>query len=72
MQVYPKANFNKTSYHGTSSSIVQFRNTKDHGEDFLPTPFTDKVTKESKKLAPLPSEYTSVKNVYPAKYNTEL
>ena len=26
----------------------------------------------SKKLAPLLSEYTSVKNVYPAKFNTEL
>ena len=70
--VNPKANFNKSSYHGTSSSIVQFRNTKDDGEDFPPIPFTDKATKESKKLAPLPSEYTSVKNVYSAKLNTEL
>ena len=66
-----KASFNKSSYNGTSSSIVQFRNTKDDGEYFPPTPFTDKVTKESKKLAPLPSEYTSVKHVYPAKFNTE-
>ena len=67
-----KANFNKSSYHGTSSSIAQSRNTQDDGKDFAPTPFTDKVTKESKKLAPLPSEYTSVKNVYPAKFNAEL
>ena len=72
IDVNPKANFNKLSYHGTSSSIVQFRNTKDDGEDFPPTRFTDKVTKESNKLALLPSEYTSVKNVYPAKFNTEL
>ena len=72
IDVNPKANFNKSSYHGTSSSTVQFRNAKDDGEDFPPTAFTDKVTKESKKLAPLPSEYTSVKNVYPAKFNTEL
>ena len=72
IDVNPKANFNKWSYHGTSSSIVQFRSTKEDGDDFPPTPFTDKVTKESKKLAPLPSEYTSVKNVYPAKFNTEL
>ena len=72
IEVNPKANFNKSSYHGTSSSIVQFRNTKDDGKDFPSTPFTDKITKESKKLAPLPSEYTSVKNVYPAKFNTEL
>ena len=72
IDVNPKANFNKSSNHGTSSSIVQFRNTKDDGEDFPPTPFTDKIIKESKKLAPLPSEYTSVKNVYPPKFNTEL
>ena len=72
IDVNPTANFSKSSYHGTSSSIVQFRSTKNDGEDFSPTPFTDKVTKKSKKLAPLPSEYTSVKNLYPAKFNTEL
>ena len=72
IDVNPKANFNKSSYHGTSSSIVQSCNTKDDDEDFPPTPFTDKVTKESEKPSPLPFEYTSVKNIYPAKFNTEL
>ena len=72
IDVNPKANFNKSSCHGTSSSIVQFRNTKGNGEDFPPAPFTDMATIGSKKLAPLLSEYTSVKNVYPAKFNTEL
>ena len=72
IDVNPKANFNKSSYHGTSSSIIQFRQSKDDGEEFPPAQFPEKVNRESKKLAPLPSEYTSVKNVYPAKFNTEL
>ena len=72
IDVNPKANFNKSSYHGTSSSVVQFRHTKDDGEKFPPTQFPEKVSRESKKLAPLPSDYTSVTNVYPAKFNTDL
>ena len=30
------------------------------------------MNSESKKLAPLPSDYTSVKNIYPANFNSEL
>jgi len=63
IDVNPKANFNKSSYHGTSSSIIQFRN------DFLNVPFSNSVTYEH---APLPSEYTSVKKIYPVKFYSDL
>ena len=72
IDVNPKANFNKSSYHGTSSSLIQFRHNADQGEEFPPAQCPEKVNSESKKLAPLPSDYTSVKKVYPAKFNTEL
>ena len=72
IDVNPKANFNKSSYHGTSSSIVQFRTTEDEGEEFPSIQFVGNITKESKKLAPLPPEYTCVKDVYPAKFKTDL
>ena len=42
IDVNPKANFNKSSYHGTSSSIVQFRHTADDGEEFSPVQFPEK------------------------------
>ena len=60
------------SYHGTSSSMVQFLHNRDDGEQFPPAQFPDQVNRESKKLAPLPSDYTSVKNVHPKKFSTEL
>ena len=72
IDVNPKANFNKPSYHGTSSSIIQFRNDKEEGTNFLNVPFSNSVTYESKKLAPLPSEYTSVKKMYPVKFDSDL
>ena len=72
IDVNPKANFNKSSYHGTSSSCIQFRHNADQGEEFPPAQFPERLNRESKKLAPLPSDYTSVKNVYPAKFKTEL
>lgn len=58
-------NFNKSSYHGTSSSMIQFRTTKDEGEEFPPIPSTGKTSQDSKKLTPLPGEYTPVKDLYP-------
>ena len=72
IDVNPKANFNKSSYHGTSSSLIQFRHNADQGEEFPPAQFPEKVNSESKKLAPLAPDYTSVKKVYPAKFNSEL
>ena len=72
IDVNPKANFNKSSYHGTSSSIVQFRTSVDDGKEFPQIAFNNKVSIETKKLAPLPADYASVKDVYPAKFKTEL
>ena len=62
IDVNPKANFVKSSYHGTSSSMIQFPTHEEKGEDFPNNTLEQKVS-GSKKLKPLPSEYT-VKNLY--------
>ena len=72
IDVNPKANFNTSSYHGTSSSVIQFRQNIKDGEEFPLTQFPETVNRESKKLAPLPCEYTNVKNIHPIKFTTEL
>ena len=45
----PKANFNKSSYHGTSSSMIQIRATNDEGQEFPPIPSTGNISQDSKK-----------------------
>ena len=72
IDVNPKANFNKSSYHGTSSSVIQFRQNVNQREEFPLTKYPEKGHRESKKLVPLPSDYISVKKAYLAKFNTEL
>ena len=72
IDVNPKANFNKSSYHGTSSSIIQFRATNDEGQEFPPIPSTGNTSQDSKKLIRLPAEHTSVKDLYPAQFKNEL
>ena len=66
IDVNPKANFAKSSYHGTSSSMIQFVTNEEMGEDFPCSSFTNK-TSRCKKLVPLPPEYTSVENLYDTK-----
>ena len=66
IDVNPKANFAKSSYHGTSSSMIQFVTNEEKGEDFPCSSFTNK-TSRCKKLVPLPPEYTSVENLYDTK-----
>ena len=57
IDVNPKANFNKSSYHGTSSSIIQFRaindvyysvssNQSDEGQEFAPVPSTGNISQD--------------------------
>ena len=72
IDVNPKANFNKSSYHGTSSCMIPFRATNDEGQEFPPIPSTGNISQDSKKLVPLPAEYTSVKDLYPAQFKNEL
>ena len=72
IDVNPKANFVKSSYHGTSSSMIQFPTHKENGEDFPNSTLEQKVS-GSKKLKPLPSEYTTVENLYiPRSKSTKL
>ena len=66
IDVNPKANFAKSSYHGTSSSMIQFVTKNESGIDFPNVPFENQTTK-SKKLTPLPPEYTTVENSYDAR-----
>ena len=68
--VNPKTNFARMSYHGTSSSIIQFVTDEDEGEDFPHSEFSNKVSSGSKKLMPLPAEYTKVQNLYSARSNS--
>ena len=44
----PKANFNKSSYHGTSSSVIQCRATNDEGQEFPPIPSTGNISQDKK------------------------
>ena len=46
IDVNPKANFNKSSYLGTSSSIIQFRATNDEGQEFPPIPSTGNTSQD--------------------------
>ena len=62
IDVNPKANFAKSSYHGTSSSMIQFVTNEERGEDFPQVKFGANKS-GSKKLLPLQSEYTTVENV---------
>ena len=50
VDVNPKANFAKSSYHGTSSSMIQFVTKEEKGEDIPHDKFDSKVTPGSKKL----------------------
>ena len=59
MDVNPKANFAKSSYHGTSSSMIQFVTKEEKGEDIPHNKFDSKVAPGSKKLMPLPPEYST-------------
>ena len=46
IDVNPKANFNKSSYYGTSSSMIQFRTTNDEGQKFPPILSTGNISQD--------------------------
>ena len=69
IDVNPKANFNKSSYHGTSSSIIQFRATNQMKvKNLLQSHLQAISLKIKKKMVSLPAEYTSVKDLYLAQF----
>ena len=72
IDVNPKANFNKSSYHGTSSSMIQFPMNKADGEVFSPITSAGNISHDSKKLMPLPVEYTTPRLLHPVKFKSEL
>ena len=72
VDVNPKANFVKSSYHGTSSSMIQFVTDTEKGEPFPHNEFKDNITSKSKKLMPLPPEYTTVENKYTTNKSKQL
>ena len=61
VDVNPKTDFARMSYHGTSSSLIQFVTDEREGLDF---PYSKISSSGSKKLLPLPAEYTKVENLY--------
>ena len=68
-----KSNFIQWHYHGTSRSLIQFRT---HSEDGTPFELVDisqpvRSSVKSKKLSPLPSEYTTVKDQFRSRSKTE-
>ena len=46
IDVNPKANCNKSSYYGTSSSIIQFRGTNDEGQEFPSIPSAGNISQD--------------------------
>ena len=71
IDVNPKANFSKSSYHGTTSPIIQFQANNDEREEFPPISSAGNISQDSKKLVPLPAEHTSVKDLYPSQFKNE-
>ena len=47
VDVNPKANLNKSSYHGTSLSMTQFRSNNDEGQEFPPIPSPGNISQDS-------------------------
>ena len=68
-----KSNFIQWHYHGTSRSLIQFRSHGVEGEPFSKVDISQPVrtSKKSKKLSPLPTEYTTVKDQFRKRGTTE-
>ena len=62
----PKSNFIQFYYHGTSCSMIQFKSNENEWTPFQIVDISKVVesSKKSKKLSPLPSEYTSEKDLF--------
>ena len=66
IDVNSKANFNKSSYDGTISSMIQLEATNNEGKKINTIPSIGNISQDKKKLVLLPAEYTLVKDLYPA------
>ena len=68
-----KSNFVQWHYHGTSRSLIQFRTQDDDGTPFPLVDISQAVRSsgKSKKLSPLPPEYTTVKDQFFSRGKTE-
>ena len=68
-----KSNFIQWHYHETSFSMIQFKTNKNEGTLFQKVDISKAVqsSNKSKKLSPLPSEYTTVKQLFRDKTKNE-
>ena len=60
------SHFIQWHYHGTSRSMIQFKTNENEGTPFQKVDISKAVqsSNKSKKLSPLPSEYTAVKDLF--------
>ena len=61
-----KSTFIQCHYHGTSRSMIQFKINDNEGAPFQKDDISKAVqsSNKSKTLSPLPSEYTTVKDLF--------
>ena len=66
IELSSKSNFIPWHYHGTSRSMIQFKTNENEGTPFQKVDISKAVqsSNKSKKLSPLPSEYTTVKDLF--------
>ena len=69
-----KSNFIRWHYHGTSRSMIQFKSNENEGTPFQKVDISKAVQSfnKSKKLSPLPSEYTTVKDLFRDRTKNEI
>ena len=69
-----KSNFIRWHYHGTSRSMIQFKSNENEGTPFQKVDISKVVRSfnKSKKLSPLPSEYTTVKDLFRDRTKNEI
>ena len=69
-----KSNFIRWHYHGTSRPMIQFKTNENEGTPFQKIDISKAVQSfnKSKKLFPLPSEYTTVKDLFRDRTKNEI
>ena len=69
-----KSNFIRWHYHGTSRPMIQFKSNENEGTPFQKVDISKAVQSfnKSKKLSPLPSEYTTVKDLFRDRTKNEI
>ena len=69
-----KSNFIRWHYHGTSHPMIQFKTSENEGTPFQKIDISKAVqsSSKSKKLFPLSSEYTTVKDLFRDRTKNEI